>query len=95
PVFLEETLSAFGSSRGAKDWQRHLEFALDVCNGGIFLDKEQIWHNELVAGRGDLSRGICFQSGPARITTLGRDSWKRCARRPPLVTYQENGVKAR
>lgn len=31
-------------------------FALDVCNGGIFLDKEQIWHNELVAGRGRFAR---------------------------------------
>jgi hypothetical protein len=39
PLFLDETLSAYGSTRdGADAWRTHLTFALDICNGGIFLD---------------------------------------------------------
>jgi hypothetical protein len=30
---------------------RHLSFALDICNGGIFEDKMDIWHSEVVEGR--------------------------------------------
>jgi hypothetical protein len=51
PVFLEETISSYGANQG-DDWRTHLAFAVDVCNGGIFLDKEEIWYNELVCGRG-------------------------------------------
>jgi hypothetical protein len=38
PIFLDETLMAYGTKRSV-DWQQHLSFALDICNGGIFLDK--------------------------------------------------------
>jgi hypothetical protein len=56
PVFFEETLAAFGSKRASSAWREHLNFALDVCNGGIFLDQSEIWHNELVAGKGKNAR---------------------------------------
>jgi hypothetical protein len=55
PVFLNETLTAYGSKRPV-DWQQHLSYALDVCNGGIFLDKSDIWHEELAMGRGRFAR---------------------------------------
>ena len=51
-IFLEETISAFGAREGAADWREHLSFALEICNGGIFLGREKICHDELVAGRG-------------------------------------------
>lgn len=55
PVFFEETLGSFGASR-ATDWQAHLKFAVEICNGGVFLEKDEIWHNELVSGQGVLAR---------------------------------------
>ena len=55
-VFLDETISAYGSPRASDDWKAHLAFAVDVCNGGIFLDKEEIWRNELVRGEGPSAR---------------------------------------
>jgi hypothetical protein len=79
PVFLDETLSSFGSTRAGAKWQAHLAFALDICNGGIFLDKEQIWHNELVYGRGPFARyrlperpSKNYGSRPRLIATLRR-----------------------
>ena len=57
PVFLNETLTAYGSKRPVQ-WQQHLSYALDACNGGIFLDKMDIWHEELVMGRGRLARHL-------------------------------------
>ena len=77
PVFLDETLSTFGSARAGDEWRTHMAFALDVCNGGIFLDKEQIWHNELVSGRGPFARHLLperpsrkYGSRPRLIETL-------------------------
>ena len=59
PTFLAETLDAYGSAKqSAADWQNHLQFALAICNGGIFLEKEEIWHEELVAGRGTFARRL-------------------------------------
>ena len=59
PTFLAETLDAYGSARqSAADWQNHLQFALAICNGGIFLEKEEIWHEELVAGHGTFARHL-------------------------------------
>jgi hypothetical protein len=55
PIFLDETLSSYGAGDRAKQWQDHLLYCLDVCNG-IFLDREEIWHNELVAGRRQFAR---------------------------------------
>ena len=51
-TFLEETISTFGARGGTADWREHLNFALEVCNGGFFLGREKICHEELVAGRG-------------------------------------------
>jgi hypothetical protein len=77
PVFLDETLSSFGSARAGDEWCTHMAFALDVCNGGIFLDKEQIWHNELVCGRGPFARHLIperpsknYGSRPRLIETI-------------------------
>jgi hypothetical protein len=55
PVFLNETLSAYGAGDRAKQWQQHLSFCLVVCSG-VLLDRDEIWHNELVAGRGPYAR---------------------------------------
>jgi hypothetical protein len=73
PVFLNETLTAYGS-RSPVRWQHHLAFALDVCNGGIFLDKNDIWREELVMGRGPFARRLL----PERAS-------KRYDSRPELV----------
>ena len=56
-VFLNETLTAYGSRKPVA-WRQHLAFALDVCNGGIFLDKYDIWREELVMGRGPFARRL-------------------------------------
>ena len=56
PVFLNETISTYHPGEQDADWQTHLQFALDTCNGGIFLNKEAIWYQELVVGRGPRSR---------------------------------------
>ena len=58
PTFIEETLATYGTRKRAAGWQNHLQFALDVCNGGIFLPKQNIFHEELVAGRGTLARHL-------------------------------------
>ena len=52
PVFLTETLATYGAGENATAWRDHLQFALDVCNGGIFRGTVDIWREELVAGRG-------------------------------------------
>jgi hypothetical protein len=52
PIFLDETISSYGSSRASDDWKAHLAFAVDVCNGGVCLSKDEIWRNELVRGQG-------------------------------------------
>ena len=56
PVFLNETISTYRLGDQDADWQTHLQFALDTCNGGIFLNKEALWYQELVVGRGPRSR---------------------------------------
>lgn len=58
PIFLEETLSTYRGGHKEQEWRKHLQFSLDICNGGIFLDREEIWHNELVAGRGPFARHL-------------------------------------
>jgi hypothetical protein len=58
PVFVEETALQYGSNRGSNEWQTHLEFAAETCNGGVFLDIAQIWHEELVAGDGPHARHL-------------------------------------
>lgn len=76
PNFLNETLGAFGARRETV-WQEHLRFAVEVCNGGIFLEKEEIWHEELMSGRGQLARRLLpkrpsrrFDSAPRVLAKL-------------------------
>ena len=56
-VFLDETITAYGSQRASDDWKTHLAFAVDICSG-IYLDKEEIWGNELVRGQGPHARHL-------------------------------------
>lgn len=56
-VFLDETITAYGSPRATDDWKAHLAFAIEVCSG-IYLDKEEIWRNELVRGQGPRARHL-------------------------------------
>ena len=69
PVFLNETISTYRPGEQDADWQTHLRFALDTCNGGIFLNKEDLWYQELVVGRGPRSRYICYRSVATRTTS--------------------------
>jgi hypothetical protein len=68
PIFLEETIQSH--ERGSEEWKAHLHFALDVCNGGIFLTKEEIWRNELVRGQGPHARYLFPGRGSRHIRSL-------------------------
>jgi hypothetical protein len=81
PVFLEETASTAGSPGGSDEWKRHLSFALDICNGGIFEDKMDIWHGELVEGRGLHARHLI----PERAS-------RRTGSRPRLIRRLRDGM---
>ena len=50
-LFLEETITSYESQGATGEWRDHLRFALDICNGGIFLRPSQLWHEEIVRGR--------------------------------------------
>jgi hypothetical protein len=56
PIFLEETITTFGKEGANGEWPEHLAFALDICNGGFFEEAVDIWHAELVCGRGRQAR---------------------------------------
>jgi hypothetical protein len=56
PIFIEETVTTYGSAGASGDWRQHLAFALEICNGSIFQEKADIWHGELVQGRGSHAR---------------------------------------
>ena len=72
PTFLEETVASYGAGERANDWCDHLRFALDICNGGIFLPKEAIWHEELVVGRGTFARHMLPKRQNKRHNSLPR-----------------------
>ena len=55
PVFLDEIIQSYGSPRASDTWRKHLEFAARICDGGVFLPKEDIWRGELVEGQGLLA----------------------------------------
>lgn len=102
PIFLDETISSYGAGAKANQWQQHLLFCLDVCNG-IFLERDRIWHNELAAGRGPFARFLLperanknYDSLPRLIETLREkaisgDVSKEWAQSAAL--RQENQVK--
>jgi hypothetical protein len=68
PIFTHETLDQYGSGRAGDDWREHLKFAIEICNSGVFLDKSEIFRNELVSGKG-LRPASFFQSA-ARDATV-------------------------
>ena len=74
-VFLDETITTYGSRRAADDWKAHLAFAVDVFSG-IFLEREEIWRNELVRGQGPQARYL-IPNKPSRL----HDSLPRLLRR--------------
>ena len=57
-VFVNETIASVAAGERAADWPEHLQFALEICNGGIFLPKEHIWHEEIVVGRGIFAKHL-------------------------------------
>jgi hypothetical protein len=58
-TFLDELIQSYGSARAsASSWREHLRYAVQICNGGMFLTVEDIWHSELVDGRGTASRHL-------------------------------------
>jgi len=58
PVFLDEIIQSYGSRRASDIWRKHLEFAARICDGGIFLPKDDIWRSELIDGRGRLPQRL-------------------------------------
>ena len=46
PIFIQETLETWGSPRATDAWRAHLEFAADICNGGMFLSRDDIFRGE-------------------------------------------------
>lgn len=75
PIFLDETISQYGSARKNGEWRRHLKFAIDTCNGGLYLSRAEIWHEELAAGRGRSARYL-FPSRPTRCYRRSQQGWK-------------------
>lgn len=68
PIFLEETIQSH--ENGSEEWKDHLNFALDVCNGGFFLTKDEIWRNELVRGQGPHARNLFPVRGNRHLRSL-------------------------
>jgi hypothetical protein len=58
PVFLDEIIQSYGSRRASDTWRKHLEFAARICDGGIFLPKDESWRSELIDGRGRLAQRL-------------------------------------
>ncbi len=52
PAFLEETISLYKKERNREKLRAQLPFILDICNGGWFLQWEQLWQAEVVQNAG-------------------------------------------
>ena len=50
PIFIEETLRF--SQAEPTEYMRQVPFIVEICNGGVFLDKDDIWDQELLLGKG-------------------------------------------
>jgi len=77
PIFLEETILSYGSTVDVDDWKAHPAFAVEVCNGGIFLAKDEIWLNEIVRDHGPAAQHLYpkhysrhYESLPGFLQTL-------------------------
>jgi hypothetical protein len=73
PVFIHETLHPFGSGRTGNDWREHLQYAVEICNGGVFLDKSEIFRNELLCGQGTAAQHIFPQRRTRRYGPSNTD----------------------
>lgn len=69
--FLDETIATVGSKRASGNWREHHNFALDLCDGRVFLPHDEIWQSELVAGRGRRARYL-RRLRPALIAAVRR-----------------------
>src|SRR5712692_7539370 len=72
PSFLEETVLSYGSKAGSQEWKSHLTFAVEVCNGGIFLPKDEIWHSELVRDHGHAAQHLHPRDDSRQYVSLPR-----------------------
>jgi hypothetical protein len=58
-TFLDELIQSYGSARAsASSWREHLRYAVQICNGGMFLPVDDIWRSELVDRGGAASRHL-------------------------------------
>jgi hypothetical protein len=58
-TFLDELIQSYGSARASTSlWREHLRYAVQICNGGMFLPVEEIWRSELVDGREEASQHL-------------------------------------
>jgi len=71
PIFLDELIAGYGAKGQLVPWRSNLEFALEVCNDGIFLDKREIWRDELLCGRGPFARHKFPLSPTRRLISFG------------------------
>ena len=52
-TFLDELIQSYGSRKvSAASWREHLKYAVQICNGGIFVPPDAMWRAELVDARG-------------------------------------------
>ena len=109
PVFIEETLNQYGSARAGDDWREHLKFAVETCNGGVLLDKTEIWRNELVSGEGAAARYLrpersTRRYGKSRAEVLARlleiadtadmdEAWQASANEREEVQQKKNNQR--
>jgi len=49
PVFLEETIRLH--RKNPDELRKQLPFILEICNGGWFLERQLLWHQELIQHR--------------------------------------------
>lgn len=72
PIFLEETILSYGSKGDTGEWKAHLAFAVELCNGGIFLPKEDIWQSEIVRDHGPAAQHLHPRSDSRHYVSLPR-----------------------
>jgi hypothetical protein len=80
PVFISEILHGFRSSRAQDRWRENLAFALDELKpSGYFLDKTEVWREELVCGRGPFARHF-LPARQSRRWQLSAERWEMILR---------------
>lgn len=56
PTFVVELLGGFTGQSFHEGSRLELKFALDICNGGLFEDRDEIFRDEIARGRGKNAR---------------------------------------